>query len=166
MLSAMLIRTGGVADIEAVATLHAASWRSAYAGIMPDRYLSGSMEDDRKTLWSTLLTAAVEPGLFLAEDGSEIVGFIYLRPVGGRVLLDNLHTKPGRHGRGIGSRLIDAGLAWAAASFPGYPVYLEVLRDNTPAIAFYERRGWRRTATGTARFDAGFTLPEYEYTWS
>ncbi|MEV6278681.1 GNAT family N-acetyltransferase [Nocardia sp. NPDC051832] len=164
-LSGMPIRSGGVADVDEIAALHAASWRSAYAGIMPDEYLDGPLEADRKALWDNRLRETVEPGLFVAEDDAHLTGFIYLRPIDDRVLLDNLHARPGRRGRGIGTRLIDAGLAWAATTYPGRPVYLEVLRDNTSAIAFYERRGWRRTASGDARFEAGFVLPEYEYTW-
>ncbi|MEV6386522.1 GNAT family N-acetyltransferase [Nocardia xishanensis] len=162
----MLIRTGGAADAHAIAALHTASWRTAYAGIMPDDYLAGPLDADRSTLWRRRLTDAVTPGLFVAEDATTLLGFVYLLPTDdGRVLLDNLHAQPGSLGRGIGSRLFERGLTWAATEFPGRPVYLEVLRDNVAAIAFYERRGGRRTDARMGRFDAGFELPEYEYTW-
>ncbi|WP_431957273.1 GNAT family N-acetyltransferase [Nocardia lijiangensis] len=162
----MLIRTGGAADAQAIAALHAASWRTAYAGIMPDDYLDGPLDADRAALWRQRLTTAVTPGLFVAEDATALLGFVYLAATDdGRVLLDNLHARPGSLRSGIGSRLLDRGLAWAAAEFPGRPVYLEVLRGNTGAIAFYERRGGRRTDARIGRFDAGFELPEYEYTW-
>ena len=162
----MLIRPGGVADAPAVATLHAASWRVAYAGMLPAEYLAGPMPADLAARWRTILVDALTPGLLVAEDDGELVGFVYLRPMpDGRVLLDNLHARPGMLGRGIGTALIEAGLAWSAREFPDRPVYLEVLRANTAAIAFYEHRGWQRTDAGIARFDAGFAVPEYEYTW-
>ncbi|MCZ4548268.1 GNAT family N-acetyltransferase [Rhodococcus qingshengii] len=165
-LAAMLIRPGGAHDAPGIAALHTASWRSAYAGIMPDEYLSGPMQNDHESNWIARLVDAVSPGLFVAEDGSRIVGFVYLQPTNdGRVLLDNLHAAPDRRGRGIGSQLIDKGLTWAATTFPGTPVFLEVLRDNTAAVAFYEHLGWKQTNTGTAHFPAGFSLAEYEYTW-
>ncbi|TQM32373.1 GNAT family N-acetyltransferase [Nocardia bhagyanarayanae] len=162
----MLIRSGGAGDAEAIAELHAASWRSAYAGIMPDDYLSGPLEADRAALWRERLTGAVTPGLFVAEDAATLLGFVYLVPTAdGRVLLDNLHARPERRGNGIGGSLLERGLGWAAAEIPGRPVYLEVLRDNTAAISFYERRGGRRTDARIGQFEAGFELPEYEYTW-
>ncbi|MFD3430545.1 GNAT family N-acetyltransferase [Nocardia fluminea] len=130
-------------------------------------YLNGALCEEHKALWNSRLTETITPGLFVAEEEQQIVGFVYLRPVGdGRILLDNLHARPDRRGAGIGSGLVDAGLTWAAATFPGSAIYLEVLRENTSAIAFYERSGWRRTGTGTASFNGGLTLPEYEYTWT
>ncbi|WP_067457637.1 GNAT family N-acetyltransferase [Nocardia alba] len=162
----MLIRPGGSTDSAAVAALHTASWRIAYAGIFPDDYLAGPVDADHATRWRTLMTEPVTPGLFVAEHDADLVGFAYFRPTDdGRVLLDNLHAHPAAHGRGIGTGLIDAGLSWSAATYPDRPIYLEVLAANAPAIAFYEHRGWHRTSSGTVTFDAGFTVPEYEYTW-
>ncbi|AQZ71277.1 hypothetical protein BKM31_51595 [[Actinomadura] parvosata subsp. kistnae] len=58
------------------------------------------------------------------------------------------------------------GLAWAADEHPGKEVYLEVLRANTRAIAFYERHGARRTDERMCRFPQGFELAELEYAWT
>ncbi len=166
MIDRMLIRTGGSADAAAIAALHTASWRIAYAGIFPDEYLDGPVDADHSTRWRTLLSEPVTAGVFVAEKDSTVVGFAYFRPTeDGRVLLDNLHAHPDAHGVGIGTGLIESGLSWSAATYPDRPVYLEVLTANTPAIKFYESRGWHRTGSGTVTFEAGFTVPEYEYTW-
>ncbi|MFI6446365.1 GNAT family N-acetyltransferase [Kitasatospora sp. NPDC050543] len=165
------IRTGADADTDAVAALHAASWRTAYTGIMPAEALGDGLADERRELWALRLDAdygepANTPLLLIAELAGETVGFAYLVPQPeGRVLLDNLHVRPGLTGGGIGGRLMDAALARCAERFPGADLYLEVLQANIRAVAFYERAGGRRTDERDCEFPAGFTLPEYEYTW-
>lgn len=165
----MKIRTGDRNDAAQVAALHTESWRTAYAGIMPAGFLNDdALLGDRQELWHGRLREP-RPGavLFVAESGAgEIAGFTYLMPrPDGRLLLDNLHAKPGRTGSGIGSRLLRHALAWAADEHPDRAVYLEVLRANTRAITFYERHGAIRTDERVCRFEQGFDLPELEYTW-
>ncbi|WP_405613999.1 GNAT family N-acetyltransferase [Streptomyces sp. NBC_01508] len=104
----------------------------------------------------------------MAVDGdARTAGFAYLVPqADGRILLDNLHVRPGIIGTGIGWRLLCGAFAWAAAEHPGRPVHLEVLKDNVRASDFYSRQGGRPTAERTERFPAGFELAEIEYTWT
>ncbi|GAA1971049.1 GNAT family N-acetyltransferase [Kitasatospora viridis] len=176
------IRRGTVADAAAVADLHAASWRTAYAGIVPAAALGDGLAGERRELWELRLAveypAGAEPELLLAEDGdadadgegdgdAELVGFGYLVPQpDGRVLLDNLHVRPGLTGAGTGGALLAAARRWTAEQHPGEPLYLEVLQANRRAVAFYERAGGRRTRSGTAEFPGGGEQPEYEYTWA
>ncbi|MGW4248730.1 N-acetyltransferase family protein [Nocardia sp. NPDC004722] len=161
------IRPGTEADAKAVATLHTASWRTAYAAIMPASYLDGSLADDHRTLWLTRLTGGdAEGSLFLAESDGELAGFIYLAlQPDGRVLIDNLHVDPARKRGGIGGLLLRHGFDWAATEYPGHPVYLEVLQANTPAIAFYRRHGGHVGEPRTAYFPAGFEVTDLEVTW-
>ena len=164
----MEIRTGVRGDAGGIAALHAESWRTAYAGIMPDAFLSGPLDDERLAVWRGRLD---EPphgaGLFVAVDGVDLLGFAYLIPrPDGRLLLDNLHARPGRTGGGIGGGLLRHARAWAAAVHPGRTVYLEVLRANTRAVSFYERHGAVRTDERTCVFDQGFELPELEYSFT
>ncbi|MFD5342043.1 GNAT family N-acetyltransferase [Streptomyces hawaiiensis] len=164
----MEIRTGMRGDVEQIAALHAESWRTAYAGIMPSSFLGGSLFEDRLALWhGRILEPQPAAGLFVAVGGGEMDGFAYLVPrPDGRILLDNLHARPGRTGSGIGGRLLRHALAWAATEHPGRDVYLEVLRANTRAVAFYERHGALRTDERVCLFEQGFELPEFEYTWA
>ncbi|WP_329565241.1 GNAT family N-acetyltransferase [Kitasatospora sp. NBC_01266] len=167
------IRPGGPADAPAVADLHATSWRTAYAGIVPAAALGDGLAEERQVLWAIRLEAdygepAATPELLLAEraDG-ELVGFVYLVPQpDGRVLVDNLHVRPGLTGGGIGAALLAAARDWTARTHAGAPLFLEVLRDNHRAVAFYERAGAVRTRVGTGVFPGGGELPEYEYTWA
>ncbi|MCM6772300.1 GNAT family N-acetyltransferase [Nocardia sp. CDC159] len=164
----MAIRPGTHRDAESVAALHTRSWRTAYVGIMPDEYLNGPLLEDRLALWRDRLAGDRSDGqLFVLDGAAELLGFVYLLPrFDGRILLDNLHVRPDVKRGGIGGRLLRHGLAWAATTHPGRPVYLEVLRANTPAITFYERHGGRRTGERVAHFPQGFALPELEYTWA
>uniref|UniRef100_UPI002F91647B GNAT family N-acetyltransferase n=1 Tax=Streptomyces sp. NBC_01001 TaxID=2903713 RepID=UPI002F91647B len=165
--AAVKITTAAATDADAVAELHTASWRTAYATLFPAQYLDGPLLAERQQVWRARLADPV-PGaaLFLAVETNVVLGFIYLEPQpDGRVLLDNLHARPGDTGRGLGSRLLEHALAWSSTAHPGKDVYLEVLQGNARAVAFYERHGGRRTASRICRFDQGFELPEFEYTW-
>ncbi len=50
---------------------------------------------------------------------------------------------PARKRSGIGRQLMRHAFTWAATHHPGKAVYLEVLRDNAPAVAFVDRGGRR-----------------------
>lgn len=164
----MRMRNGDLEDVVPIVELHVDSWRSAYAGIMPGSFLNGPLTHDRLALWRERLASPVRgSGLIVAhDDDGKLLGFVYLLPApDGRILLDNLHVRPGSTGSGVGTRLLRRGLAWAADEHPGREVYLEVLSANTRAIAFYERHGARRTDERMCRFQQGFELPEFEYAW-
>ncbi|MFB7715956.1 GNAT family N-acetyltransferase [Nocardia sp. NPDC056100] len=175
----MTITPGTLADAEAVATLHTESWRTAYADIMPADYLNGPLYEERLALWQHRLTT-LTPGaaLFVATDAATLadtatstdaatlIGFVYLTPQpDGRILLDNLHVHPTLKRTGTGTRLLTHAQTWVTTEHPGRTLYLEVLEANTPAIAFYERHGGKRTDRRPAHFPQGFTLTELEYTW-
>nr|WP_218835740.1 GNAT family N-acetyltransferase [Streptomyces sp. TLI_235] len=168
MTAEITVRDGGPADAPAVAALHADSWRTAYTGLVPAEALGDGLPAQRREIWELRLTAdygdpAHTPTLLLAEEaGNGPVGFAYLVPEpDGRVLLDNLHVRPGRTGGGIGALLLRTALHRAAPAV----LRLEVLRDNHRAIAFYEREGGIRTDERTAEFPGGHEVAEYEYSW-
>ncbi|MEJ8640592.1 hypothetical protein WKI68_02355 [Streptomyces sp. MS1.HAVA.3] len=94
----MEIRTGRRSDAAEVAALHAESWRTAYAGIMPSSFLTGPLLENRLELWLGRLDEP-HPGaaLFVMVGEAEIEGFAYVIPKSdGRLLLDNLHARPHR----------------------------------------------------------------------
>ncbi|UFS97918.1 GNAT family N-acetyltransferase [Nocardia huaxiensis] len=161
------IRAGRREDADAVAALHTSSWRTAYAGILPDDELGESLFTNRLELWRGRLSAASAAALLVAESDAQLLGFAYLTPQSdGRVLLDNLHVRPTRKRNGTGTQLFRHALGWSAAEYPDRSLYLEVLKANAPAIAFYERQGGVLTADRVVRWPQGFSLPELEYTWA
>ena len=137
------------ADAEAVAELHAESWRRHYRGAYSDAFLDGDVVADRLAVWTGLLREP-DPGrrTIVAEDRG-LVGFASTLfdddPVWG-ALLDNLHVAEGHRRRGIASRLLALTAAAVVRRPEGTGLYLWVLEQNVEAQAFYEARGGRCVA--------------------
>jgi GNAT superfamily N-acetyltransferase len=136
-------RTAGSADAEAVAALHADSWRRHYRGAYSDAFLDADVYADRLVVWSERLRAPDgRSETILAEAGDGLVGFAHTifddDPRWGS-LLDNLHVVYDEKRRGVGSRLL--GLTARAVLERGTGLYLWVLEQNADARAFYEARG-------------------------
>lgn len=66
------------------------------------------------------------------------------------ILLEDVIVKSAYRGTGLGRRLVEHILAWAAAN--GLPrVTLLADKDNAPALAFYERLGFENSAMRVLR---------------
>jgi ribosomal protein S18 acetylase RimI-like enzyme len=138
-------RLAGPADAQAVATLHAESWRRHYRGLYSDAYLDGDVAADRLLVWRERLA---EPDPFrctlLAEDGDELVGFAHTvfedDPTWG-ALLDNLHVAASRKRSGIGSSLLALTAKAVIRRRVWTGLYLWCAEQNTDAQAFYQARG-------------------------
>ncbi len=133
------------ADAEAVAALHAESWRAHYRGAYRDGYLDGDVVSDRRRVWEERF-ASPPPNqhVVLAEGAGALVGFACV--YGGEderwgSLLDNLHVRPGQQGRGVGAALVAEVAAWCRRRFPNAGLYLWVLAENEGAQRFYARLG-------------------------
>ncbi|GIF76813.1 GNAT family N-acetyltransferase [Asanoa siamensis] len=143
----MRLRPALASDIQAVAALHADSWRRFYRGAYTDDYLDGDLLADRLAVWAARLnhpdpravTIVVDPE---SESRHQILGFVHLvrdhDPTWG-ALVDNLHVRRAEQGGGLGSAL----LTRAAAQAGGSALYLWVQEQNTRARAFYAARGGR-----------------------
>ena len=139
------MRTATAADADAIAALHADSWRRFYRGAYSDDFLDGDVIGDRLTVWRARLERALTPTeTTVAEDETRLLGFGHIvfddDPRWG-ALLDNLHVVHDAHRRGIGTRLL-VHIARAVVERPGQTgLYLWVLEQNTSAQAFYRSHG-------------------------
>jgi GNAT superfamily N-acetyltransferase len=142
----IVIRLGAQEDADAIAALHAESWRSAYRGLVPDDDLDDRLDDERRQFWRGRF-ASPDPDrriVFAAMAGDVLVGFACLladaEPAYGP-LLDNLHVKPGWRGRGLGAQLLQKSREWSRDIAPGDAMHLWVLAGNTTARRFYRIQG-------------------------
>jgi GNAT superfamily N-acetyltransferase len=78
-------------------------------------------------------------------------------PVEHLAVVSRFFVALGARGRGVGSALMEAAEGYAADQ--GLRLVLDVADHNRDAIAFYERRGWRRVGTASLQLDDGGTLP-------
>jgi ribosomal protein S18 acetylase RimI-like enzyme len=141
------IRVAGASDAEAVARLHADSWRRNYRGAYSDEFLDGDVLADRLTVWRARLAQPGEGDRTILAEQRGLAGFAHVvigeHPAWGS-LLDNIHVADAHRGRAIGSRLLGSVAAAVAERPDGGGLYLWVLEQNTAAQAFYERRGAAR----------------------
>ena len=158
-------RVPTVADAETIARLHVASWREAYAGIVPAAILDNVDIADRIARWGEYL--AGEGVTFLAEVDGAAAGFIragvpeepMVAGADGHIFA--LYVLRRHHRRGLGGQLLGlAARAWLARG--GAALSVGVLTGNLPAKAFYERLGARFVRAETYVWD-GHELPESIY---
>lgn len=73
-------------------------------------------------------------------------------------VVSRFFVSPHTRGRGVGGALMQRGADHAAAH--GLRLVLDVAEHNRDAIAFYERRGWRRVGSAELALSAApWTLP-------
>lgn len=166
------LRPATIADAEAVAAIHAASWRSFYRGALSDEYLAGDVVADRIAVWSKRLGQPGQNQYVVVAETPEMPGRIagfacaYARehPEWGS-LLDNLHVTQDLQGKGLGALLLRAVAAWCAALAPDCPLYLWVLEINVRAQAFYRKLGAVDVEHDFWASPDGGAIPSYRFAW-
>ena len=78
----------------------------------------------------------------VAERGDEITGYLVARAVAGEGEILNLAVAPEARRKGLGGRLLEAGIG-ALAAAGAHAVFLEVREQNVAAQQLYQRRGFR-----------------------
>ena len=128
------MRPATEADVPAMAAVSSASYRAAFAGILPAAVLAQrSPEHFRERFAETW------PRMMVAEEwGAEQDGRIVAFSLVTAGHIDMLFVDPERLGQGAGIALLRAAERAGAET-------LECFADNAPARAFYERAGWRLT---------------------
>ncbi|HYD80098.1 MAG TPA: GNAT family N-acetyltransferase [Paucimonas sp.] len=141
----MIFRTAAAADADAIANLHAQSWRIVYRGVLADAYLDGDILRERQAQWHERFQhPAPNQYIVVAEDNGRIAGFACAYGNADDrcgTLLENLHVDPDRKGQGIGAMLMADVARWSVACHPGSGMHLFVVEKNHAARRFYERLG-------------------------
>ncbi|MYC84844.1 MAG: GNAT family N-acetyltransferase [Acidimicrobiia bacterium] len=166
----MRVRTAESRDAKSLARVHVDSWRSTYAGILPDEFLAGLSYRDRESFWEQVLTTA-RPTVsnFLAEtESGDVVGLAAGGPerTGSETYLGELYLVyllEQYQRRGLGRLLVSAVAERLLADGFG-SMLLWVAKDNHPACRFYEALGGEPIDTRTIDV-AGADLDEVAYGW-
>jgi ribosomal protein S18 acetylase RimI-like enzyme len=177
------IRRARPADAAAIGAVHVAAWRSAYPGILPDRFLARLSVPRQAAHYDAAIRSGVGVHVATASgadlgtrDGEDtgqarIIGFVSgapARPAGDRNRLaegeiETLYVLDDWRDRGVGRRLMRA----AAAHLSGagcQSAFLWVLRDN-PSRWFYTRLGGRPVAEATIEV-GGQSVVQTAYVWT
>ena len=124
------IRPATLADADAIAALHAASWRSAYRGILKDSTLGPTLDDDRRSHWRGELAAMAPADTVLIADGQGFIAAWAEGDPGFGAYIDNLHVHPERRSGGLGRQLLGAAMRQVAGSRRGARLSLGVRRQH------------------------------------
>jgi GNAT superfamily N-acetyltransferase len=169
-MSAIHCRPAEMRDVEAIAALHADSWRRNYRGAYLDSYLDGDVVTDRLVVWRERITRPEASfRTIVAEHDGAFAGFAHTKldddPTWG-ALLENLHVMHEMKGRGIGTRLMAASARAVLDSTPSAGLYLWVLDVNAAAQLFYAaRRGVEAGREMRGPFPGGGTALGRRIVW-
>jgi len=136
------VRRATSIDARAIAEVHVATWRGAYAHVFPAQVLDALSVDEREQMWRQIAWADAM-GLFVAEEERGVVGFVNVgesRDLPGEGELYAIYVHPDEWGSGAGASLLEAGREWLEQRYS--TAILWVLEDNPRARRFYEREGW------------------------
>ncbi len=173
MLSPMKVeyREATQRDVEAIARLHADSWRRNYRGSYSDAYLDGDVGADRLAVWTDRFASPSgrdDQITIVAARDAVIVGFAHTilhhnRELG--ALLDNLHVAHDLKGHGIGTQLVVETARAVIERTPSSSLYLWVLERNTAAQAFYRALGGTFAGQETSEAPGGGAVLGLRVVW-
>jgi len=149
-------------DFAAVAQVYTDSWKHAYRGLVPQRYL----DKLRPESWIGLLKANPEANLIALLDG-QVIGTVFLtfardeqREGYGEIV--SLYLLPEHVGKGYGRQLWQAAIEHCRQQgLSG--VCLWVLSENVHARQFYQRMGMQPSGRSKTEAIGGEMLPLSEY---
>ena len=140
-------RAATVADAERIVALVESAYRgdSSRAGWTTEADLLGGQRTDVETVEATLRSGTSQL-LVVDGAGGELLGFCQLEPHAGGVCHFGLFAvAPTQQGSGLGGRLLDLAEEHARTAFGATTMEMTVIAQRAELIAWYERRGYRRT---------------------
>ncbi|MDX2219308.1 MAG: GNAT family N-acetyltransferase [Burkholderiales bacterium] len=167
-MSRLILRPATLADADAIANLHARSWRETYRGLFSDAFLDGPVFAERRALWEQRLGGwdRARNVVLLAEVEGLLAGFasvmLDVEPDWG-ARLDNLHVDPDAKGRGIGRQLLHAAGHWTQGKTQR--LHLMVFEGNVAARGFYDAMQGECVERREVTVEDGTRLMELRYLW-
>lgn len=168
------IRRARPLDAAGIGAVHVASWRSTYAGVLPERVLTGLSAPrqagyyERAIRSGGIVHVAVASGLDAGRPREReplVVGFVTARRRRAALAeaeIETLYVLDDYRERGLGRQLMRAAAANLAAKSCN-SLFVWVLSDN-PARWFYTRLGGKHAADGMVAV-GGANVAQTAYRW-
>lgn len=137
-------------DAEQIAALANAAYRgeSSKQGWTTEADLLAGRRTETEEI---LRLIATDDSMFLlCKDGAELVGSVHLQKQADLVCLGMLAVRPSLQGRGVGKQLLLAAELAAQETWDVGKSIMSVIACRNELIAFYQRRGYRRTGVSKA----------------
>ena len=149
------VRPAAGADARAIAAVHVAGWRSAYAGLLPAEMLAALDVGQRAARWRERLAELPDSMFVLVFEqaghdqgvrvGRARPGTAAASPAWAARSTRSTWTRPTRPGARARSCSRPPPGGWPTAGFARASLW--VLTENADARGFYESRGWRWDGT-------------------
>lgn len=157
-----VFRRATLSDVEAIVALVERCYRgeASRAGWTTEADLLDGQRTDRQEVRALLEGPATR--IVLAHAGPELVGCVMVKDEGDGAYLGMLSVTPARQSSGLGRAILAEAERVAREELARRTMRMRVLVQRDPLIAWYERRGYRRTGE-TEPFpmdDARFGLPK------
>jgi hypothetical protein len=162
------IRRARARDAPGIAAVHVATWRSAYAGLLPDEFLEGLSAIRLAGQYDRSIRMGLGMHVAIDANGADpvLVGFTSARRSNsdrlGEGEVETLYVLDDWQNQGIGGTLLRASGKFLAA-LGCRSAYAWVLREN-PAGFFYQRLGGKCIATSVTHV-GGQPIPQVAYSW-
>ena len=164
------VRKAVPTDARSISQIYVDSWRSTYAGLLPDEFLVGLDANARETRWwrHVLADAPGRHVAFVAEaHDNGVVGFASGGPARDRRFacdgeVYTLYLRDDHHGIGLGKRLFTT-IAAQLVESRGPSLIVWVLGGN-PARFFYEALGGKLVAHRPGTM-GGARIEEIGFAW-
>lgn len=154
----MRFRTATESDVEAIVALVATAYRGAggAAGWTTEAHLFHGPRTDAADVRATI--ARARDTLIVAEHDGAVSGCCTVTDLGdGRAYFGMFAVAPERQGGGLGRALLAEAERIAREELGAAEMTMTVIRSRSELLAWYERRGYRRTGE-VARLDRRYEV--------
>ena len=145
MDSSLAFRAATLDDVDAVVALVERCYRgeASRAGWTTEADLLGGQRTDRDEVRTLVVGPTTQ--IVLAHRGAELVGCVLVKDEGEGAYLGMLSVSPGLQSGGLGRAILEEAERVARDELGRPTMRMRVFVQRAPLIAWYERRGYRRT---------------------
>lgn len=132
------IRIATLDDVRAIRSIGILTWPATYLSFTSPDFVM----DNLNTWWShdSVSASITDDTTYVALQNGEAVGTLTVGQFEGEPVIWKIYVLPESHGHGIGTKLMNTALDAFGRT---HDLRIEFVKGNSPAQAFYERRGFR-----------------------